>query len=199
MPSPHIAIIGAGPGGLMLACLLQHNEIQCTIYELDQDRHVRDQGGIVDLHPQSGQLALREAGLFEDFQKYSLPEAEAMKLIKSDATICWDENKTKTVETRQSRERPEIDRKVLRDILLDSIPSDFIQWNKKLVCINPSERFSDKYNIHFTDSVEKDFDLIIGADGAWSKVRSQLTDQRPYYSGITVVELKANEVSSKKK
>ena len=199
MPFPHIAIIGAGPAGLTLACILQHNGMKCTIFELDKDRFTRDQGGIVDLHPQMGQLALREAGLFEQFQRLSIPASEAMKLIKSDGTICWDENSMKTAEIRQVREQPEIDRKALRDILLNSIPSDSIRWNKKLVCVNPSKTLKDKYDIHFTDSVEKDFDLVIGADGAWSKVRPLLTDQRPYYSGITVIELKAKEVSSKKK
>ena len=121
MSVPRIAIIGAGPGGLTLARILQHNGIQCTIFELDQDRTTRDQGGIVDLHPESGQLALREAGLFEDFLKHSVPAAEAMKLIKSDGRIFWDENDINNVETGHSRNRPEIDRATLRDILLDSI------------------------------------------------------------------------------
>lgn len=67
MSIPRIAIIGAGPRGLTLARILQRNGIQCTVFELDQDRYAQDQGGIVDLHPESGQLALHEASLFEDF------------------------------------------------------------------------------------------------------------------------------------
>jgi len=85
MSPPRIAIIGAGPGGLALASILQHNKLQCTIFELDQDRSIRDQGGILDLHAESGQLALHEAGLLEAFQKHSLRAAEAMKLVKSSA------------------------------------------------------------------------------------------------------------------
>ncbi|MCJ1456038.1 hypothetical protein MMC28_006395 [Mycoblastus sanguinarius] len=196
MPVPLIAIIGAGPGGLTLARILQHNGMQCTIFELDQDRFSRDQGGIVDLHPGSGQLALREAGLFEEFQKHSLPAAEAMKLIKSDGRICWDENDMKNGETGHLRDRPEIDRARLRDILLDSIQPASIRWNKKLVRVEAAEGL--KYNIHFTDGVEAGFDLVVGADGAWSKVRPLLTDQVPFYAGITIIELKANEVSAKK-
>jgi 2-polyprenyl-6-methoxyphenol hydroxylase-like FAD-dependent oxidoreductase len=95
MSVPRIAIVGAGPGGLMLARILQQNGMQCTIFEFDQDRSTRDQGGIVDLHPESGQLALREAGLFEASQNHSLPAAEAMKLIKSDGRIFWDEDDMK--------------------------------------------------------------------------------------------------------
>lgn len=198
MSIPRIAIIGAGPGGLTLARILQHNGIQCTIFELDQDRSVRDQGGIVDLHPKSGQLALREAGLFEDFQKHSLPAAEAMKLIKSDGRIFWDESDINNVETGHSRDRPEIDRAALRDILLDSIQPSSIQWGRKLVRVESAGDLDIKYNLQFTDGLEAGFDLVVGADGAWSKVRTLLTDQLPFYSGITIIELKAVEVSAKK-
>jgi 2-polyprenyl-6-methoxyphenol hydroxylase-like FAD-dependent oxidoreductase len=198
MSVPRIAIIGAGPGGLTLARILQHNGMHCTIFELDQDRSTRDQGGIVDLHPESGQLALREAVLFEDFQKHALPAAEAMKLIKSDGRIFWDENDMKNVETGHSRNRPEIDRAKLRDILLDSIQPDSIQWNRKLIRVESTNVPEVKYNLHFADGLELGFDLVVGADGAWSKVRPLLTDQLPFYSGITVLDLKATEVSVKR-
>lgn len=152
----------------------------------------------MDLHRETGQLALREASLFEDFQKHSLPAAEAMKLVKSNGRVMWDENDSNDAGIDHSRDRPEIDRSKLRDILLDSIQPDSIQWNKKLIRVEPNGALKVKYNLYFADGVEEDFDLVVGADGAWSKVRTLLTDQLPFYSGITVIELKATEVSAKK-
>lgn len=182
----------------MLASLLQHNGMNCTVFELDKDRSTRSQGGIIDLHPESGQLALREAGLFDEFEKHLLPGAEAMKLIKSDGTVRWDENSMEGVEAGSARNRPEIDRTTLRIILLDSIDPASIQWGRKLVRVEANANSTDEYTLHFTDGREEGFDLVVGADGAWSKVRLLLTDQLPIYSGITLLDMKAEEVSTKK-
>ncbi|KAF4633283.1 hypothetical protein G7Y89_g4829 [Cudoniella acicularis] len=202
MSAPRIAIIGAGPGGLTLASILQKNGVKCTIFELDASRTSRDQGGIVDLHSQAGQLALREAGILGGggggVEKNTIPLGEAMKLIKSDGTVCWDESHTKHVEHATSRDRPEILRSKLRDILLDSVEPASIQWNRKLVRVEQAEGTHIKYNLHFTDSVEEGFDLVVGTDGAWSRVRPLVTDVEPHYSGVTIVELKAAQASTKK-
>ena len=200
MSSTRIAIIGAGPAGLTLACLLQKGGLACTVYELDHDQHARDQGGIIDLHPQGGQLALREAGLFKKFESLVIPAAEAQKLVKSDGSVHWDEKDMKAALEKGGvtlRERPEVDRTNLRAMLIDSVKGGTIKWGAKLVGVQPDQE--GKYNLQFNDTVEKGFDLVVGADGAWSKVRPLLTDVRPHYSGVTTVELRAYDVEEKHK
>ncbi|KAA8565489.1 hypothetical protein MFRU_006g00700 [Monilinia fructicola] len=201
MPAPRIAIAGAGPGGLTLARLLQHNGINCHIFELDGDRNARSQGGIIDLHADMGQKALREAGLIEEFLKHALPEADSMKLVKADGTIVWDENGNdgeNNLLIRQARDRPEIDRARLRDILLDAIEPGSIQWNSKITRVEPNLTNPARFDLHFADHVEEGFDLVIGADGAWSKVRPLVSSQLPEYSGVIMIEMMALNVSKKK-
>lgn len=91
----------------------------------------------------------------------------------------------------QETDRPEIDRGDLRRILLESLPEGTIKWNHHL-------RKVEAGTLHFADgTTESGFDLIVGADGAWSKVRPLLTTVNPFYSGITMVEIKLRDMDTK--
>jgi 2-polyprenyl-6-methoxyphenol hydroxylase-like FAD-dependent oxidoreductase len=77
--------------------------------------------------------------------------------------------------------RPEIDRRDLRQILLDSLQPDTVKWDRHL---RKAEETKDGIVLHFDDLVESGYDVVVGADGAWSKIRTLLTDVKPFYSGI---------------
>ena len=191
-----IGIIGAGPAGLTLARLLQRKGMSCTIFELDTSPEKRDQGGSLDLHPEDGQLALKEAGLFEQFLKYARTEGEARKQVAATGEVLWDDNDTTPKpDPGTVGDRPEIDRIHLRSLLLDSVQPGTVRWGTKLLEVIPAE--GDTYDLRFTNSTEKGFDIVVGADGAWSKVRPLLTDEVPYYSGISGVELWAKDVENR--
>lgn len=188
---PKIAIIGAGPGGLTLANILQKHRITFTVYDVDSSPNAVNQGGTLDLHPQSGQLALREAGLWDDFIKHARPEADVMKIVNPQGEVLWDGNgpdRQAISEAEKYDHRPEIDRTALKEILLAHLDPSCLKWGKKLLEVVPAD--GQTHKLHFADgSIATGFDLVVGADGAWSKVRRLLTDTMPYYSGITLVEL----------
>lgn len=176
MPTLKIAIIGAGPVGLTLARLLINNPaIEIVIFESDESPHARIQGGPLDLHPDTGLKALKEAGLYEEFLKHARFDGEALiicdkKLLKYINLPGVDEN--------SSRGRPEIDRSSLREILLNSIPPHLIWWNCRLRSIDENRR------LIFDHGIESGYDLVVGADGAWSKIRKLISDQMPNYAGL---------------
>ncbi|MCK9926632.1 FAD-dependent monooxygenase [Frankia sp. Mgl5] len=70
-----IAIAGGGLGGLTLARILHRHGIDAVVYEREASRSARSQGGSLDLHPESGQHALAEAGLTGQFRSEARPEA----------------------------------------------------------------------------------------------------------------------------
>src|SRR4051812_14843615 len=87
---PSVSVVGGGLAGLVLARILQQHDIGCTLYELDGAADARRQGGLLDLHVESGQLALREAGLYEEFRRLVRPQAEAMRVMDKAGTVFID-------------------------------------------------------------------------------------------------------------
>jgi 2-polyprenyl-6-methoxyphenol hydroxylase-like FAD-dependent oxidoreductase len=123
---PRIAIIGAGPGGLTLARILHRGGIRATVFEREPHARFRPQGGTLDLHLESGQLALRRAGLEVQFRQIARYEDQGGRLYDKNGRLVLADDDT------ADRERPEVDRTALRDILLASVPTDAIRWGQAL-------------------------------------------------------------------
>jgi 2-polyprenyl-6-methoxyphenol hydroxylase-like FAD-dependent oxidoreductase len=196
-----VAIIGAGPVSLTLANILQNNSIAFTIFEAADS--FRTSGGSLDLHPESGQLALKEANLWDAFVKNSRPESDCDKIVSIDGEVLWDENLLQTNEDKSEEEkfagRPEIDRRLLLQILFDNLKRENVLFGKKLDQITPSDSENGKHNLHFADGTqESNYNLIVGGDGAWSKVRTLLSDTKPAYSGISMMEVNCHDIKANK-
>ncbi|EME56653.1 FAD-dependent oxidoreductase [Amycolatopsis decaplanina] len=171
-----IAIVGAGLGGLALARVLHVNGIDAVVYEREASREARGQGGMLDIH--SGQQALREAGLIDRFHEIARGEGQDMKLLEPDGTLLLQEDTPDDAPL----DRPEVDRADLRDLLLDSLPEHTVRWG------HAYESAEDGV-VRFTDGRSAAYDLLVGADGANSRVRALLTDARPAHLGHNVVEV----------
>ncbi len=189
-PPARIAVVGAGPGGLVCARILQCHGIDVTVYDLDASATARDQGGTLDMHPGTGQHALRAAGLWDDFTPLARPEGEQWRLIGRDGQISLD-----AAPPQDGPARPEIDRGQLRGLLLGSLTRGTVRWGHKL---DRAEPLGDgRHRLHFTHGDSTDADLVIGADGAWSRVRRLLSHATPVYTGVTFVETGLNDADTR--
>ena len=188
-PFPRIAIIGAGPGGLMLARILHTNGIAATVFELDQDALIRPQGGSLDLERQFGQLALERAGLLAEFKLLARYEDQGMRIFDKAGNLLFEDNEA------ASDDRPEIDRSQLRNLLLASVPSERIHWNNKLREVLP--RDNGTYDLIFDRATAGPFDLVVGADGTWSRIRPLVSSYSPQYTGVTFIELGIDDVDAR--
>lgn len=181
-----VAVIGGGPGGLILARLLQRKGVAVNVYERDKDSSARQQGATLDLHYESGLKALREAGLMEEFSKAYRPGAERMTVTDNNTVVHYTEREEAPIQDLDSEyARPEIDRGPLRDLLINSLHRDTIVWDSKLETLEES---STGWNLVFENGTTADADLVVAADGANSKVRKYITDVQHIYSGATIVE-----------
>ncbi|MFI5916718.1 FAD-dependent oxidoreductase [Dactylosporangium sp. NPDC051541] len=176
-----IGIVGGGLGGLTLARVLHVHGIAATVYELDASATARTQGGMLDIHDYNGQVALADAGLMEQFQAIIHPGGEAMRILDRHANVLVDEADD------GGRGRPEVDRGHLREMLLDSLPDGAVRWGSKVTGVTATG--GGRHELAFADGSTATTDLLVGGDGAWSRVRPLLTDARPAYAGITFFDI----------
>ncbi|MER5378669.1 NAD(P)/FAD-dependent oxidoreductase [Streptomyces sp. NPDC002688] len=173
-----VTIIGAGLGGLTLARVLHVHGIPATVYEAETSPDQRSQGGMLDIHENTGQPALQAADLMDEFRGIILEGREATRVLASDGTVLYDDDST--------RGRPEVLRGELRRILLDSLPAGTVRWGHKVSGVRALGE--GRHEVTFADGGTTATDLLVGADGAWSRVRPLLSDAAPEYIGRSFVE-----------
>ena len=186
LQNKRIAIVGGGPGGLTLARLLQLKGLDVKVYERDINKDARVQGSPLDLHKDSGLAALRKANLLNEFKKNFLSGADKKVIVNERAEIFFSDHENKQDENFDDEGfRPEIDRGVLRKILLESLQAETLVWDS---CFVSMENQDKGWLLRFQNGTNAYADLVIAADGANSKIRPYITKIKPFYSGITMLE-----------
>lgn len=192
-PAPtnaRISIIGAGPGGLTCARILQQRGIAVTVYDRDPGPDARHQGGTLDLHADNGQIALREAGLLAEFFTLARPEGQEMRQMDRTGAIT-----SHRIPAPDELVKPEIDRGQLRTLLLDSLQPGTVRWGHTLKTVSGPDH--GPRGLHFADGTSIETDLVIGADGASSRVRPALSPAVPGYTGISFLEAWFTDVGTR--
>ena len=172
--SKNIAIVGTGLVGSLLALHLRQKKHTVTVFDRRPDvRTVEFSGRSINLAmSHRGWKALREAGIEEEIRKLAIPlYRRAMHVNNSPV---YFQNYGKEGEAIFSISRGVLNRKMID--LAEAAGAEF-RFEEKVWDVNLSEAKLYTGESEKGNWEEYDFDLIFGADGAFSRVRHKMQRQ----------------------
>lgn len=169
-----IAIVGAGYGGAAAAKALSLLGADVNVYE--QANQIREAGAGIGLRP-STMNRFREWGIFDAIAKVSSPSDRFEILTPTGDPIMQEEWPVAGAQTKTHL----IHRGDFIDALLGVLPEGMVHLGHKLETVQDN---GDSAVLTFANGKTVEADLVIGADGIKSVVRTQLfSDKGPVFSG----------------
>jgi 2-polyprenyl-6-methoxyphenol hydroxylase-like FAD-dependent oxidoreductase len=164
----------------MVARVLRVSGLEAAVFDRDASPDARAQGGMLDIHEGSGQAALRAAGLLDEFRARTLSGGEATRVLDRHGRAHFEQ------EDDGSGGRPEIDRGDLRCLLVNALPTGAVRWSAQVLGARPLG--DGGHEVALADGSVFTTDVLVGADGAWSRIRPLVSEAAPARCGISFVE-----------
>lgn len=188
---PHLAIIGGGIGGVALAVACLHRSIPFTLYERDSGFDARSQGYGLTL--QQASSAMKGLGIFS-LEKGLVSTRHVVHTTEGKVIGEWGIRKWRPSDAKTSPKRTNVHiaRQSLRLALLEQLGGhDAVQWGHQLLDFKEHEGEGVDLTFQLEGKIKHaKADLVVGADGIRSTVRSLLIgeDASPLsYLGCIVI------------
>jgi tetracycline resistance monooxygenase len=122
---------------------------------------------------------MKAAGLLERYYAMAIPMGR---------TVADEQGKvflSKKPTPEEQYDNPEINRNDLRRLLLDSLTSETVVWDRKFTGL---EEHDGKWLLHFENKMNATADFVIGANGGMSIARKYVTDAEVEDTGTFIIQ-----------